>query len=276
MATIKPTPAASAKPALPPSDSVSPEAPTASSTLDTNTSFASVLEGLLDKKLAPLYSQIKNLQADITVFNSNRATPVSSPRTLPAFDDTGNPPNSPLKTNNTYTYLRAMGADVSQEPAAVPRIQSRTRLNSAGDFVEEDYDLSNTLSSVGSHRLENDIMDRRRGVSFREIGVDEKRDVFQLGAVRRSMRNLDYSELLLTKEALALSLKYMEVSTHTHAHTHTRTHTWHSTHPTNSPRSVRTVRPFSISVTTLCRATGRTPTTKQYAMRHATSLQSCY
>jgi len=208
------------------SNSMSPPAPTASAALDSNS--LTVLEALFDKKLAPLHSEnkelrsllatqnkelqskIATLQEEITMLYS-AATPLSSPRALPTLE-TGSHQNTPMKTSNTYTYLRAMGAAGEQESAAVPRIQSRTRLNSSGDFIEEDYDLSNTTSSIKSHRLENDIMDHRRGVSFKEIGVNEKRDVFQLGAVRRSMRNLDYAELLLTKEALALSLKYMEVS----------------------------------------------------------------
>jgi len=296
MATINPALSPPANSSA--SNSMSPSAPTASAALDTNSLTA--LEALFDKKLAPLHfqlasqnkelqSKIATLQEEITMLHS-AVTPASSPRALPTLDDTGKPPNLPLKTANTYTYLRAMGAAGELESATVPRIQSRTRLNSSGDFIEEDYDLSNTTSSIKSHRLENDIMDHQRGVSFREIGVNEKRDVFQLGAVRRSMRNLDYAELLLTKEALALSLKYMEVrvchcvlavlpasaSCFFCASAGCFYSSAASAHPTTAPRSVPTVLPSSTSAMMLCRPIGRTPTTEQYAMRPGTSPPTFY
>ena len=119
----------------------------------------------------------------------------------------------PLKSGTTLTYLRAMDAASDDgEFAKVPSLDSRKRLNPEGVFIETAIaDLSNTISSQASHLMEDQVMDRRQGVSFAQISSQEKREVFQLSAVRRSMRFLDYANLLLTKEALELSNKYMQI-----------------------------------------------------------------
>jgi len=183
---------------------------------DSFSSMASTLASVLQQELAPLRDQIATLQAEVTRLNADHEpypdTPHVSPRGLPIIEDKTDERN-PMKTSNTFHYLRAMGAADDSSLAEIPRIQSHTRLNSSGDFVESTAGLSNThRSSISSVQVENDVMDRRQGMSFTEIGNREKRDVFQLGAVRRNMRHLDYADLLLTKEALALAQRFMEVS----------------------------------------------------------------
>ena len=59
--------------------------------------------------------------------------------------------------------------------------------------------------------LEDDEMDKRESMTFVEVTASEKRDVFQLPAVRRSMRYLQFSSVLMSSEMLHLSQKFMEV-----------------------------------------------------------------
>jgi len=54
-------------------------------------------------------------------------------------------------------------------------------------------------------------MDKRRGMSFVEIGSREKMEVFQLPAVRRSMRHLNHASVLMNEELLTIATRYMEI-----------------------------------------------------------------
>ena len=86
------------------------------------------------------------------------------------------------------------------------------RLSISGAFeatTTQHYSSSNTNNS--SFRLENNVMDRRRSISFHQVSAAEKRDVFQLGAVRRNMRHVEHGQMLLSDEALELSNKIMEM-----------------------------------------------------------------
>ena len=60
--------------------------------------------------------------------------------------------------------------------------------------------------------IEDSVMDRARVVSYVEISSREKQDVFQLPAVRRSMRKLDEGEILMSEHVLKLSQKFMEMA----------------------------------------------------------------
>jgi len=58
--------------------------------------------------------------------------------------------------------------------------------------------------------MEDAVFDRVRKISYAEITSKEKREVFQLPAVRRSMRHLQYAHVLMSKEILQLANRYME------------------------------------------------------------------
>jgi hypothetical protein len=72
-------------------------------------------------------------------------------------------------------------------------------------------DLSTSTASVKkSYRMEDSVQDIER-MSFAEIAGDEKRQVFQLGAVRRSMRHLPFGAIFMSEEILTLSKRFMEI-----------------------------------------------------------------
>lgn len=103
----------------------------------------------------------------------------------------------------------------SKEYAVVPSLHSRMALNSKGRFVEmeeEAFQFQRTLSSVrSSFKEEDSMMDRRKNMSFMEIDIHEKRAVFSLDVVRRSMRYLKYSSILMSPSSHVVSQKFMEI-----------------------------------------------------------------
>lgn len=59
--------------------------------------------------------------------------------------------------------------------------------------------------------MEDSVMDRKKTIHYVEVSAREKRDIFQLAAVRRSMRHLDHASLLMAEETMAISKRFMEV-----------------------------------------------------------------
>jgi len=59
--------------------------------------------------------------------------------------------------------------------------------------------------------LEDAVMDRRKKMSYMEIDGREKREVFGLAVVKRSMRHLQFSKILMSEEVLQTSRRFMEV-----------------------------------------------------------------
>jgi len=123
---------------------------------------------------------------------------------------------------STMEYNNQLHNDSSENPdlpamarASVPRINSGLRLDASGAFVvasrEEAHPQSRAYSGSASFKMEDDIMDRRRGMSFVEIGNREKMEVFQLPAVRRSMRHLNHASVLMNEELLTIATRYMEI-----------------------------------------------------------------
>ena len=104
----------------------------------------------------------------------------------------------------------------SARPTAnVPRLDNLVILDASGEFIpmptirrKQSVRSSNNETSF---KMEDSIMDRRKKLSFVQISIQEKRDVFRLPAVRRSMRHLNYAQILMTDEALELANKYMEM-----------------------------------------------------------------
>ena len=109
--------------------------------------------------------------------------------------------------------------------ATVPRINDALVLDGGGNFVAEGPSDTNrfginrlhsqasstSFATEKSFSREDSIMDRRKKVSYVAISTGEKRDVFKLAAVRRSMRHLNYANILMSDEVLMLANKYMEV-----------------------------------------------------------------
>ena len=99
--------------------------------------------------------------------------------------------------------------------ANVPSLDSDLVLDATGAFV--DTTLVQTTRGVRSSKtnqsfkMEDSIMDKRKKVSYIEITSREKNEVFQLPAVRRSMRHLNYANVLMTDEVLTLANRYMEI-----------------------------------------------------------------
>jgi len=106
---------------------------------------------------------------------------------------------------------------IHRQTANTPAISDFLHLDAAGEFVESDHPLSlsvpriNESKSSLSYKLEDDIMDRKKRISFKEISSAEKRAVFQLSAVRRSMRHLQHANIIMQQECMDLSTKYMEI-----------------------------------------------------------------
>ena len=101
--------------------------------------------------------------------------------------------------------------------ANVPRIDKMLILDAAGEFVSAKTAMIRKSNSVRSSKsetsfkVEDSVMDRRKKNSYISITNQEKRDVFKLPSVRRSMRHLNYASVLMTDEALELANKYMEM-----------------------------------------------------------------
>ena len=114
--------------------------------------------------------------------------------------------------------------DAAGETVEVPKIQSFVRLDKSGAFSDmpsHQEILSARSSSVLRSRpngamyeaqiLEDTVQDRRKRLSYIDITSREKREVFQLAAVRRSMRHLQYGGILMQDDVLALAEKFMEI-----------------------------------------------------------------
>ena len=116
------------------------------------------------------------------------------------------------------------GEDAAASPGEQGRRQRRTAnvpkldnivLDADGVFVPKA--LIRKSASVRSSKAEtsfnreDSVMDRRRAVSYVNVSNQEKRDVFKLAAVRRSMRHLHYSSILMSDEVLILANKYLEI-----------------------------------------------------------------
>jgi len=124
------------------------------------------------------------------------------------------PLQAPMKHQTTAMYLNS---DPSSRPiAVVPPINEVMKLDGKGDFVAGAPSLSSSILSMASSNMEDSIMDvnAQRKLSFKEIGSAEKRAVFQLTAVRRSMRHLEHNAILMTDEVLQLSARFMEIGPH--------------------------------------------------------------
>ena len=104
--------------------------------------------------------------------------------------------------------------DDDKDGVWIPRLSSMM-LNEGGNFVYAG--VPRAKSARGSHphdslsRVEDKVMDRNRGISYVDVSSREKREVFQLPAVHRSMRRLNYGDILMSEEVLMLAKRYMEV-----------------------------------------------------------------
>ena len=124
-------------------------------------------------------------------------------------DDDGreNDTSRASRTNNKSRQARVT--------AKVPSLDKGIVLDATGAFV--DTTVVRTARGVrpsyanSSFKMEESIMDRRKKVSYIEITSREKNEVFQLSAVRRSMRHLNYAQILMTDEVLVLSNRFMEI-----------------------------------------------------------------
>ena len=140
----------------------------------------------------------------LSSYNTNQPTSTSGTSTSQTFP----PSRCPAIGSSSATL------NLSSERANVPRINSNLILNDTGDFVEtKDTSRAHRRSSlkVDSHDLEDSVMDLKETMHFVEITSQEKKNVFQLPAVRRNMRRLQYASWLMDSTILELSHKYMEV-----------------------------------------------------------------
>ena len=102
--------------------------------------------------------------------------------------------------------------------AMIPRIDSELGLDAEGNFAYADLSQSDVVarqssrSKSGMHdsELEDRVADKRKGMSFAEIDRREKRAVFQLGPVRRAMRHLPYSAILMREDVMQTARRYSE------------------------------------------------------------------
>ena len=62
-----------------------------------------------------------------------------------------------------------------------------------------------------SSDLEDAVMDRRKKMSYMDITSREKREVFSLAVVKRAMRHLQFSKILMSEEVLQTARRFMEV-----------------------------------------------------------------
>ena len=92
----------------------------------------------------------------------------------------------------------------------VPKLSLSLGLDASGNFVEV---INRTRSNLKleSARQEDSIMDQRKKMSYVEVTSAEKRDVYKLDVVKRSMRRLPHAALLMARENLEVSTKYMEI-----------------------------------------------------------------
>jgi hypothetical protein len=97
--------------------------------------------------------------------------------------------------STTASFLHAKATGQQIEQAMIPHIDSDIHLDSAGKFIKKRISVYShpTIKRGSSARkesldMEDSVMDSGRCLSFREITSDEKRDVFNLSSVRRSMR----------------------------------------------------------------------------------------
>jgi hypothetical protein len=152
------------------------------------------------------------------------------------------PMNSPLPRRNSTRVLELQSADdadwddddnVQVGGPRVPRLSEHLVLNRDGNFVEHVPSSHNRTSTATSGKMttktttksthntqfdrstqkEDAIMDRlqQKRQSYIEVSSHEKHAVFMLPAVRRSMRPLKHSEILMSDEVLLLQNRYMEM-----------------------------------------------------------------
>ena len=123
------------------------------------------------------------------------------------------------------------GGPSGSKSSRVPRLTAWI-LNRAGEFgpssapghdavdedgtvvsPEEEYDRETARESRRTKSgIEDSVMDRARVVSYVEVSAREKQDVFQLPAVRRSMRKLAEGDILMSDYVLRLSSKFMQMA----------------------------------------------------------------
>ena len=144
-----------------------------------------------------------------------------APATIPITTST-HPTTRAIKPSTTSQYMASLSPSLD---AVVLHIENNVRLDATGSFVSTEFEPVERHNGVASQRsrrgtalaklsestrMEESVMDRVRKMSFRDISSDEKRAVFQLPSVRRSMRHLNHSHVLLRPEILEISSKYME------------------------------------------------------------------
>ena len=98
----------------------------------------------------------------------------------------------------------------------VPRLSSMM-LNEGGNFAYAGVPRAKSTRGINLHasssRVDEDkVMDtKNRRMTYKDVSSREKREVFQLTAVHRSMRHLNYGNVLMSEEALILGKRYMEI-----------------------------------------------------------------
>ena len=128
-------------------------------------------------------------------------------------------------TSSSSSHLRSMKAQIpTSAPDGSMQVQitdlptvkplnSAVRLDQTGEFINTPVRRSSFVShsSIKSFAMEDAVMDAREQVSYVEISAREKQDIFRLPAVRRSMRHLDFAEMLMCEETMNLSTRYERV-----------------------------------------------------------------
>ena len=94
----------------------------------------------------------------------------------------------------------------------LPRLSSMM-LNHGGNFVYAGVPRSKSARASFAHCIPNEdrVMDNNAISYVDDVSLLEKREVFQLPAVHRSMRRLNYADILMSEEVLMLAKRYMEV-----------------------------------------------------------------
>jgi hypothetical protein len=114
------------------------------------------------------------------------------------FVDTGVSHHSPENRSYDVGTAEADGPDsVVCRRAGGPSLAERKNLKPTAKYRKR--------------KLESSVMDSLEFVHFDEVSSQELRSVFQLSGVRRSIRNLQYADVLMQPEALEISKKYLEV-----------------------------------------------------------------
>ena len=120
---------------------------------------------------------------------------------------------TPATTSEYLNQLSNQNDDSAPQmvTARVPRLDSHLRLDGTGNFVIATKQHSQAeIGRNSSQQLEEAVMDKRQRVTYVEVTSREKREVYQIDSVRRSMRHLAYAEVLMSSEILELSLRYVQ------------------------------------------------------------------